>query len=433
MIEVFKKFLEDSEAHECFITGVAGTGKTTSLAQLIEYCKEQGKVAITTAYTHKAVGVLRSKLPENAAVCTLHSYLCKRPTINDHATKLEHVESNSQMSIPEKVDIVFIDEFSMIGERDYMSLMELVYNDDGDVITKLVFIGDPNQLPPVKDMQTIVPGGDYWIKLTKIYRQANDNKLIDTLLALNDFINGKKATPLVEHETFTRGQNIVELYKACKTSKVLLAYTNQTVQSLNAEIQGRDHPLIGDILFSPTLRSTYTLETIDMQVDNIITIQGNILELGSRFKTLETLHNIEAVQFFTLQDENMNIAQRAVVFGHSNYIIAQQKLANEAVAINKKIEKEFKTEAKAWSKNNWGHELAKQRKSAWAQYLAFKDCVICIDFPHAMTIHKSQGSTYENVYLDMEDINRCADHDYQMYLKLLYVGISRASKNVWTN
>lgn len=436
MIDKFVQFLEDENAPAMYITGVAGTGKTTSLAKLISYCIENRITTVTCAYTHKAVGVLRSKLPKdtnNNVTCTLHKFLKKRPTINDAALKLKEVEGNTQVSIPQQVQVLFVDEFSMIGERDYVDIVDVQYDEDANLITKVVYIGDPNQLPPVKDLQTIQPRGKYCIELTEIYRQSGDNPLIDTLMQLNDIINGEEARPLTEHSNFIRETDIIEGYKKCKTSKVILAYTNACVEEINAKIQDRYIPLVGDELFSPTLRTLYTLDAIDNDCDHVLSIRGELMEKDSKYKTLETLHAIDKVQFFVLTDTNMHTVQRAVVFGHNTYLLKQQELAKKAVHINKQIEDKYGVEAKVWARNNWQEELAKKRSKAWREYLTFKDCVICIDFKHAMTIHKSQGSTYENVYLDMNDIGKCADNDYLLYLKLLYVAISRASDTVYTN
>lgn len=436
MLETFQSFVKDIEAPEAFILGVAGTGKTTSLAELVIWALKHNKAIVVCAYTHQAVKVLRSKLPaeveDKFVICTLHSYLKKRPTVNDKALEIKDVDGNVQVSLPNLVDFLFIDEFSQVGERDKVSINTLQYDDEGHLLTKVIYIGDPNQLPPVKDQVAVIPNGQYQIKLTKIHRQADDSPLIDTLLKLNDYINGKKAQLLEEHSALTRNQDIINLYKNCNTSKVLLAYTNAQVEYLNSTVQGRHAPLLGDELFSPTIRRFYTLENHTLTSDAIITIRGDLLELQSKYKTLETLHELD-VQFFTLMDEHYNISPRAVVFGHDSYLQMSQQLAKRAVASNKKIEKEFKMDAKDWANANWSQPLAKERSKAWKQYLAFKDCVICIDFVHAMTVHKSQGSTYENVFLDIQDIGKCADKDFQLYLKLLYVGISRASKRVYTN
>lgn len=434
ILEKFKEFLNDREAGELYITGVAGTGKTTCLGSLLQWCLDGNIKSITTAYTHKACGILRNKLPKKAAIQTLHSFLKKRPTINDRAYRVEHVEGNAQVGAPDPVKILFIDEFSMVGERDFVDINAIQYNEDGDLITKVVYIGDPNQLPPVKDARAVYPKGKHWIKLTKIHRQKDDNPLIDTLLNLNAYISGKDPAPLQEHATFKRGKDIVKLYKECSTSKIILAYTNAQVEFLNSFIEGKQVPSIRDAVYSPTLREAFVIDDINDTADNIVTINGSILELDSKYKTLETIHDVIGVKFYTLSDEDNNISQRAVIFGHDSYLQKSQALAKTAVSYNNEIKHTYNCDDPTkWCKENWSNPLTKKRSKAWGRYLSFKECVICLDFPHAMTVHKSQGSTYENVFLDTEDMGKCANNDYTMYLKLLYVAISRASKCVYTN
>jgi exodeoxyribonuclease-5 len=432
VLETFIAFLRDSEAADMYITGIAGTGKTTSLAELLEYCVDNKIKAITVAYTHKACGILRTKLPAEADVATLHSFLKKRPTINDNATKLAHVDGNSNAGKIDALDVIFIDEFSMVGEKDFLDLSELQYNEEGEVLTKIVYIGDPNQLPPVKDAKAITPSGRYNAKLTQIRRQADGNKLIDTLQAINGFINGEKPKALEEHNSFKRNTDIVKLYKQDNSNKVMLAYTNAQVEYLNSEVQGREKPIAGDLLFTPTTRKFYTLEAVNNKAPCVITINGSLLELNSKYGNLEKIHKLEGVSFYTLVNEMENLTI-AAVFGHAKYLEVQQTLANKAVLINKKITKQFNCDAREWVQSNGRHELAKERAEAWSNYLSFKGNVFCLDFAHAMTVHKSQGSTYENVYLDTEDMAQCADKDYDMYLKLMYVAISRASHKVFTN
>lgn len=427
--------MADEDAPEMYITGIAGTGKTTSLDVLVRHCIANDISYNVMAYTHKACGVLRTKLVGNANISTLHSFLVKRPTINMEATKVRHLEGNTQMGDPDRVKVVFIDEFSMVGERDYVDLKDMQFEaENGNLLTKIVFIGDPNQLPPVKDMIVIVPNGKYQVQLTQIHRQAEGNPLIQNLLQLNGMINGDPTQPLIEHERFTRGQDIVHLYSQARDSKILLAYTNARVEQLNAQVQGRTEPLIGDRLFSPTTREFYILEGAEPFSDSIVKINGDILELDSKYRTLETLHEIEAVRFFYMPTDEGHYTNRAVVFGHDEYKKQGEALAKAAVAANKLIEtRSDGLSAKDWSFKNWKHPLAKKRKHAWKYYLAFKEAVICVDFAHAMTVHKSQGSTYDHVFLDTEDIYKCANNDWQLYLKLMYVGISRAAHDVYTN
>lgn len=429
----FEKFINDDEAGEMYITGVAGTGKTSELNELMLYCDEHTLPCVAVAFTHKACGVLRSKLHKKAQVQTLHAFLKKCPTVNSAALKKEHVDGNAQVAEPERPKVLFIDEFSMVGERDFVDISDLQYDEEGNLVTKVVYIGDPNQLPPVRDSKAVEPSGNYWVKLTTIHRQSAGNPLIDTLLALNDYINGAEPKPLEEHAALKRGVDIVDLYKVSSRSKVILAYTNAQVECLNAEIQGRTVPLPGDMLFSPTLRKMGHMADMERKSEAIVGIRGDLLEMGSKYKTLETLHEIPEVRFFLLEDEEGDIMPRAAVFGHDRYLQTQQRLAKRAVFVNQEIKSKHGIDPKEWSRDNWKTDLAQARRKAWAQYLAFKDYVVCLDFAHAMTVHKSQGSTYEDVFLDIEDMARCIKSDYTMYLKLLYVAVSRASKRVYTN
>lgn len=436
MLKTFEEFWQDKKADTMYITGAAGTGKTTDTKNIISYCISNKINHIVTAYTHKAVGILAKKMPENANLATLHSFLKKRPGFNQNATKVQHVDTNVQVGIPDKVDVLFIDEFSMIGEKDYMSIQERQWDENGNVIMKVVYIGDLNQLPPVKDLQTITPQGKYWINLTKVYRQADTNPLLDTLCQLVSYINGTvEPGPLEEHITFKRGQDIIEGYNN-SSDAILLAYTNERVQELNARVQGYSEPKIGDTLFSPTTKKQYKLVAFlnHSEVNHIAAINDDIVMVDSKYKTLEVIKRIKPeVKFAILEDEDGNMSVRAYVFGHGSYNSVSKWLAAKAVDINSRIKKHHNEEPRQWAMQNRDDPLAKDRAKAWSVFLSFNACVICLDFAHAMTVHKSQGSTYSEVFIDTEDLAKCADKDYTLYLKLMYVAISRASNTVYTN
>jgi ATP-dependent exoDNAse (exonuclease V) alpha subunit len=140
--------------------GYAGTGKTTLARHIAEGV--DGDVAFA-AFTGKAALVLRSKGCEGAQ--TIHSLIYRSRGVEEEApTFVLNRDSNAA-----KADLIIIDECSMVDEelgRDLLSFG-----------TKVLVLGDPAQLPPVK-------GGGYFtehepdVMLTEIHRQAAENPII---------------------------------------------------------------------------------------------------------------------------------------------------------------------------------------------------------------------------------------------------------------
>lgn len=447
VLDTFKSFMADEEAWDMYISGRPGTGKTTGLRDSVQHCIDNNIKYVVCAYTHKACGILMEKLPEGAVVVTLHSFLKKRPTINQHATDVKRLQTNSQTGAPEAPAVMFLDEYSQVGEKDGVDIRAVQDPEyEGAPNMKVVWIGDKNQLDPIGDMQFVVPDGDYQVTLTKVWRQAGDNPIMDTIEDLANMIEGEKdLAPLKEHATFVRGVDLVEQVQALiqgavqydveeHLDYVLLAYTNQRVEELNALIQGYDTPLEDDMVFSPTTKQTYKfIDWVDKPAYIDTAFNGEV-HLGSKYQTLEYLIKTGNCKFAELEDGDGVVIVSAVVFGHYQYKLKCDELKAAAAKSNKDIEQanpRFK--AAAWAKHNPKTKLSRARAKAWRDFLCFDECVICIDFPHAMTVHKSQGSTYKEVYLDTEDLYKCAKKNVQQYLKLMYVAISRTSHMVYTN
>jgi len=434
MIKTFEAFMADKAAWDMYVTGRAGTGKTTKLADLVKNLDNY----TVCAYTHKACSILRDKLHNGAKIQTLHSFLKKRPTINSNATSMKHIEGNAVMGTSDKVHVMFIDEYSMIGEQDLMDIRALQDDYDGTPGVKVVWLGDPHQLPPVGDMFTLAPSGDYQVTLTKIYRQAKDNPLMIPLNELISFIEGEPAHKLTESTKFIRGVDVADPTMSRPEDSVILAFTNAKVEEINAKMEGKNLPEDDDILFSPTTKKTYVFSD---HIESCVAMAGITLPFGdrellanSKFKTLEHLVTMEDVLYANVVDHDEVVHCVAYVFGHATFMNKLKDLKRIAAASNKAIEKaNLGYKAAGWAKSNYTTPLARARAKAWRDFLTFNECVMCLDFSHAMTVHKSQGSTYDTVYLDTDDIGIATNIDYDLYLKLMYVGMSRASNKVVTN
>lgn len=138
MIENALKILEESHL---FITGGAGSGKTTLTRSLIEHAYTHGKKVASLASTGMAATLIGGQ--------TLHSFFDL-----GIANSQEELERNGKLECSKKVhklihsmSLIVIDEISMVGAAvlDMIRLRLL----QGEFGGKLVVVGDFLQLPPV--------------------------------------------------------------------------------------------------------------------------------------------------------------------------------------------------------------------------------------------------------------------------------------------
>jgi exodeoxyribonuclease-5 len=154
---------EHSDQKRFVLAGYAGTGKTT-LAQQIE--EEIGNT-LFAAYTGKAADVLRNKGCPGAG--TIHGFLyMPRKKKTEEGAKPKDKLAFKYNPKPEwgEADLVIVDEYSMLDSR----LIEDIERD----AKKVLYLGDPEQLPPVKGECSLQP--DFFLK--EIHRQAMDSAII---------------------------------------------------------------------------------------------------------------------------------------------------------------------------------------------------------------------------------------------------------------
>ncbi len=166
-LKVISLWLKDKKGSQVFrMFGYAGTGKTTLARHIAENI--DGAVCFA-AFTGKAALVLRSKGCEGAG--TIHS-LIYRSRSTDEETPEFVINRQSDAA---DAKLVIIDECSMVDEelgRDLLSFG-----------TRVLVLGDPAQLPPVK-------GGGFFteaepdVMLSEVHRQARDNPIVAMSMAV---------------------------------------------------------------------------------------------------------------------------------------------------------------------------------------------------------------------------------------------------------
>ncbi|MEB3182988.1 MAG: AAA family ATPase [Cyanobacteriota bacterium] len=155
-LEAFRSWLEVPAAGGPFVlSGCAGTGKTFLCMRLLALVESAGLCWTVVAPTHKAVGVLRGNL-ELAGLkpswfpSTIHRLLRLKLR---RERDLERCEETSQTAVAlEHLSLVLVDEASMVDS----ALLEITLRCAHPYGTRLVFVGDPAQLPPVGESSSPV-------------------------------------------------------------------------------------------------------------------------------------------------------------------------------------------------------------------------------------------------------------------------------------
>ena len=69
---------------------------------------------------------------------------------------------------------------------------------------------------------------------------------------------------------------------------------------------------------------------------------------------------------------------------------------------------------------------AKAKEISWIDYYNFVEMVADLKYNHAITVHKSQGSTYKQAIVNIKNIYINKNHKEKT--RLLYTAVTRASE-----
>ena len=174
-----------NENNVCIITGGPGTGKTTIIKCIIEIYKAHSKKVVLCAPTGRAAKRMSETTGEDAK--TIHRLLEIGKFEED---KLGSIDNDVS---PIDADVIVVDEMSMVDVFLMNYLMKAIF-----LGTKVIFVGDVNQLPsvgPGSILKDIIDSNEFaTVILNKIFRQAAKSKIIINAHNVNNgqtFINKK--------------------------------------------------------------------------------------------------------------------------------------------------------------------------------------------------------------------------------------------------
>jgi ATP-dependent exoDNAse (exonuclease V) alpha subunit len=379
-VEVNSDFKSAFEAIEnsnacVFITGNAGTGKTTFLRYFVY--KTNKKVVVLAPTGVAAL---------NAGGETIHSFFKFKPnTTYQKIKKIRLREDN----IYKQVETIVIDEASML-RCDLLDCIDkfLRLNRDSSELfggVQIVFIGDLKQLPPIvrpeeKLMFSTHYDSPYFlssaclkntkietIELKKIYRQT-DAHFIEILNSIrHENINDAMLKEL---------NNLVENNIANEGFTVYLTTTNKKAHLINSErlqqIKGPEYTFIAES------------KNIDIKKNQMPADTELFLKRGAQVMMLNNDYYGRWV------NGSIGIVEKIAVQENINSVMIHVKFPDERI--------------EEVGMHSW--DIYKYEWNAAAGQIEMKSAGYFKQYPlklaWAVTIHKSQGKTFENVIIDME-------------------------------
>lgn len=435
-LEAIKDFIENSPETAFSLIGSAGTGKTTIMKELIKWLKFKKKYCLC-APTHKAKLVLE-RLTGDYNTQTLHKLLALSPNIEIlelDFRDLQFIVGKSEVNIPYK-GVVICDESSMINDE----LFKLLNEKCKVVGCKILFVGDKAQLRPVnsKDTSLVFNVKDRF-ELTKIYRQSDSSALMPIFQILRNNIithfeseEGKEGSLIcTEDVTDFIKYALPKFRKAMSNRDILytkiIAYTNNRVAGYNNCMKKalfKDdkeyHPL-------EFLTGYENLEFNGMKfynsMDYIVTDEPK--------KT-----DVYIPEFMKLPGYELSLYDATVDAISPIFILSKEISSDYFHALAAKIEDirlaALEQRNRMASSKLWGIYYSIIGSFTTPVDLCFNNRVIrkkSFDYGYACSAHKSQGSTFQEIFVDIKNINSCRDDDERRQLQ--YVALSRTRTNAY--
>lgn len=424
------------------LAGYAGTGKTTVVSALVEALAGKLRIAIA-APTNKAVGVLREKIvvPVNAgstlAFGSIHSFLGLRLREQDDG---QHACSSDGVSTLHEYDLVIVDEASMLGHALFARIATKIQHNS----TRVLFVGDPAQLPPVEDGGAESPAFScvqHRVQLLDIVRQAADSPIIRISLRVRQAIEqGVKMStselaaalpPPPANALLAGGGTATAFNWALHDIQQghdtrILAFRNDTVIRYNREIHAAMHGTAtpfapGEIVMlnaSHEAREANTQSDTDRPLSARKTVLFNSEEC--------TVHDLQCLP----HPRHEHIPAWRVVLAQEDGSLVQLWVADQPSALNAEVSRLFDQvrRIKAQLMITPDRLLDSERKVCVAKAWSLKNDFADLRHVYAMTVHKSQGSTLHTAILDWADLCRMAN-PFE-FNRALYVAVTRAAHHL---
>ena len=471
--EGIEAFLTNPEQDYAVLLGYAGTGKTFLLSKIID-CLDSCDTAMT-APTNKAVKVMADNgivgdVGKTVTYQTIHKLLALKlitvfPRPGQTFTPYQKLQADSyNPPTINNYQLLIVDESSMLDDELMLMIHKVKHRN-----LKVIFVGDPAQIPPVNHMDSIPlteKGRETYrmplFTLKKIMRQEDGSAILQTgaqirsnLQAVDSIDSSNRTTRLdaffynahTQEHKYDYMRKMMALFKSEEFSSnanhcKVIAWTNKVVNEMNRIIRKnlfkedseKESILVGEKLIADTAileAKTVLFNTSDefevLEIQKCIhnyTIPKEYIINTKRDKETKDLFEGDKSTFKSL-DYKIEYYWLTVnyysVFSKS-FITAKIKVptSNGEAPLAWALAKLTKL-AKLDSNKNLSTNIWKEKYALDEQYAKVK-------YNYAITAHKAQGSTYHHVFIIEDDIDKNRNIEERNRIK--YTACTRPSKSL---
>lgn len=469
-LTMLESFLSSS-SKVFILKGYAGSGKTTILKGLIDYLETQEREVDVIAPTGKAAKVLRDKTLRGT---TIHRGIYNFDKLLPLEVENEDLAEKSFhffFPIAEKSNInrvIIVDEASMVS--NVKSQHELFTFGTGklldDLLTyakihttsnKIIFVGDPAQLPPVTDSKSLALDIDFFLsngikaeetQMTDVLRQDGDNRILSNAIKIRELLLNEKRNTLKFDYDENQFLNIsdelgpiklVEQFPKPKIGNgVIITYSNNQALSNNIAIRDKIFPskkdiTVGDVVvLNNNNYHSYAFGLYNGDIAEVVNVSSEtdtqsapvyITEGTKKVRKNISLVFRNITLKFPNQDEliQCKIIDSFLNSSNSSLSVAEMK----ALYINFVMrfgEKQTQRKNQGLPYFREGSEEFKEALKIDPYFNALK-----IKYAYSITCHKAQGSEWNTVFIDFRGRIGLTDD----CLRWSYTAITRAKKTCY--
>lgn len=410
----------ESDEHIITLCGFPGTGKTTMLKILYDIISDNGYYTCCVALTNKAKSIFNN----GQYTETIHSLLKLRPDLDIlefDASKLQFdLFTDNRKSA--NYDVLIIDECSMINSSLYDVLVDK-YKDK-----KIIFSGDPKQLACIEDGRLSKTFDNNKLYLTVVYRQSNSivsrviqylrNKPLYKFKTISDEYSSITVFNNI-HQMIDKYSYLFKLSGDFQSTNIakLITYSNNRIYALNQLIRSKIYQ--DDLEY----HEREILTAYDTYRQGLYTLLENSVDYFVKGVKKCLIHQKYLGYILQLQNSENNLINIQIL-SRQNPSYLLDELTNELEKLRLKAHNSKK-------QSDWKNFYNLYESFATPVDLIYQGRVIkrkTLDYGYCISTHKSQGSGYQIVLIDMENLYRFAHGEKLRQLQ--YVACSRTTSDL---